>query len=1542
MRAPLPLGRYGRVDRFGLSKIARTAAAIAVPPLALTAGLQLPQMLMASTALAACSGTNTVDCTGGDAFGAPLTFNPSADFTLDFGDGTNVEAVSGASDGIRIPATGGNATAHDVTVNLKPLSSISATSGNGLWVNTDGAGNDIIITGEGSITASKVGILAITGRTGSPSGAGVISVTNDGFIQSGGFGIQAYRRSTTSGIGAADVFITNNDEIKSTGAGGIFVGQLGSNSAGYVTDASIGSAHVVNTDTINAQGAGAIGNGIWTHTTGDTKIENLAGGDITAANDGIAVYGLLSTPAVDIPFLGIHIPAVNNQPIASGGFATIINDDTIRAGNNGVSVFNLGGASITNGVDGEIHAAANGIQVGSSFGGTPLPNFGTVTVMNQGAVGTDAAKIGGNGVQILNTGAVTVTNCGTAAADGCAAAASQGQIVAKGDGINATSLTQGVTVNNNGHVDAGGDGIVATTLLGDATVNNTSADSIISVGDGILVDSGVNAFVKNTGSVVAKGDYGIGALALGDISVTQSGTIGAANGAGIGAFTLAGDITVDGFDAGSGKTYGSITSGADGILAVAGGNVTIDAGAIDSGSGGSYLGSFFSGGVIGMGGGDVSVTTHDTIKTTGNFGALAVSLNGAASVSVNAKIDPPMLVGAGAINFGAADSTTDVNALVEGVAVGALGGNFGTGNVNIHVNDTGNVNPDLSGSVASDGIGILALKAGDGNVDIGIAGAVKGLTNAATGGDGVHVDYGFGNGDVNVATFNNYDAWSNPNGHIGTIVAGDDGIEVNRLGGKGNVGMMLGADITASDNGVNIFRGADQGNNYVNVGIQFGAIPEDDVLKPMSITAANGNGINIVNLFTDGSQNADAETNVVVYQGSSVTAKNGSAISVVSTSLGLFGNHDVYVENHGTLTGDGGLFTPTVGVATDDKFFAMNGETGVVTTDPGNPYAVIYGVAAGKHIGIENHGSMTGSMDLASLTGGIDVDNVYGSGGIWNTSGLNNYASLDPININNHEDVDGNNATINAEGFTAFNFLTPQSATVNNAGVFNVVDRGVIPGMTFFHGLDDFNNASGLLDMQNGRSSYFAGIPVYGTGIGNLVWMSGSFNGGAASDLAVDTFIAGNTNFGGAVNSSSDLLVVDAVNHGNGGASTALYVNDTNPGPGEYNPQGIPVVGVLSGNTQLGDFALAGGPIDKGLFTYGLFLDRAPLYTPGYAPDAAAWVLASYPDASATALAQSLNIINNMWDTTAGGWIDRSGDLRGLYGAGSGGADLPMSGGSVNGANANGVWARAIGNWGWRNDSSTIQPFADQSVTLASNYNESLWAIQGGADHAIETAKGTFVVGLMGGYEANSVDFTSAGDSSNYTAPMAGIYANWIDGPAYVDTLFKADFLKADLNIGGDSATTNGVALGGRVETGYRYRMQGGWFVEPLASLSYVNTQLDSVELDNTNVDFDNGQSLRGELGFRSGGSWAEGDRLWQPYVTASLGNEFLGDNSVFLASGPGVTVSDSVRGLYGKAGLGVNVTNARRNVTTFLQGSYMFADDYQSGSAKGGFRFNW
>jgi outer membrane autotransporter protein len=1272
---------------------------------------------------------------------------------------------------------------------------------------------------------------------------------------SGNVGAGIYLDNLTSNVGDAN--ITNYGIIKGN-AGGI--------AGGTLDDATI-----ANYGTIDGKVAGIVlttGGDLTVHNDGTAaaitgKVSGISGivtGDTLITNAG----KIASTGAAGI---GIDIVGTGNIIVKNHGL--------VSAGDGTANILNLGGMSLV-----------------STDGNVRVDNAdGTVTTSN--ATGIFASALNGN-VKILggdDSSSVTATRgSGIFAIAGGDVTIDSGKVDAGGALVGSYGVGGGVLGLAGGNVDIISHGKVSTDGLYGVAGISTAGKSIVSIREDVGGLSSGDVPVIGGASVV------LGGSKKAELDLKNGKTV---NASGVGLLATNGGSGKVVIDAKKGSTVNSDALGIVG-LGFEDGDVIVDAGQVNVSGTGSYdpgLGIPLTGGVLGasLGGGNVTVNANGKIVAANGtlFGAGAFSLGGSATVNVNAAIDPA-IVGAFAITGGPMDATANINAQTDGTLIGVLAGNIGSGNVRVNVSH--------DGGVGSGGIGILAFKGGDGDVGVNLRGAVGGIGGGATGGDGVHVDYGVGVGDIDVRTHRG-----------GSIDAGDDGIEINRLGGIGRISVKLGDDITAEEDGVKIYNTLSLGPTGVHVG---------DRWHQVTVDADHGNGIQIDNVLTSG------KTWVSVDRGSKVIADEGSAISVVSTSLGLGGDHDVNVRNNGLLVGNGGLFTPTVGVLTDTDFDFTNQWRGRVTTDGHDPAASIFGVAAGGNIDIGNYGSMRGSMQLASLSS-IGIDNNRR----WTTSGFNEFAALCDVLVNN-------NAVIRTKGFTVFDFTTPRS-TVNNSGLLRVSNDGGIPGVVLFTGLDDFNNAYGTVDMRSWNHLGTFTMPVYGTYVGNLVYMSGNFNGGYDSKLKIDAYLAGDGGFGGIENSYADLLVVDSVNNGYGGASTALHVNDLNYGPGEYNPEGIPVVGVLSGNTQLGDFFLAGGPIDKGLFTYDLFLDRAPPYTPPGSDYAAAWVLASYPDSSATALAQSLTIIDNMWDTTAGGWIDRSGDLRGIYGAG-GGSDLALPGASHGGPNANGAWARAIGNWGSRSGSGTFEPFPGQPVSVANDYDESLWALQGGIDHAFDTARGTVVVGLLGGYESNSVNFASPGDSATYAGPMAGIYADWINGPAYFDALFKADFLKADLNIGGDSATTDGLALGGRIETGYRYRMKGNWFFEPMASLAYVNTHLDSTSLDNTDVDFDNGQSLRGELGFRSGSSFANGNLLYQPYVTASVGNEFLGDNSVFLASGPGVTVTDSVRGIYGKAGAGINVTNLKRNVTTYLQGTYMFADGYQSGSAKGGIRINW
>ena len=322
-------------------------------------------------------------------------------------------------------------------------------------------------------------------------------------------------------------------------------------------------------------------------------------------------------------------------------------------------------------------------------------------------------------------------------------------------------------------------------------------------------------------------------------------------------------------------------------------------------------------------------------------------------------------------------------------------------------------------------------------------------------------------------------------------------------------------------------------------------------------------------------------------------------------------------------------------------------------------------MAAGQNATI-NNGTGTGNdgpatMNLIGLTGdlmvaGNDATINNTNGATLNFVGLNGAALIAAnqaiINNNGADPSDPSaRSTINLIGINTF--LMAGGAgddQVNNTGVMNVA------GAATFLGLENFNNAAGTLSMRNG-------------GIIDVTTTTGNFNGGAGSTLEIDAELNG-------PGFNADLLLVGGDTTG----TTGVVVNDLLAGsPGTYNPEGV-IFGLVDGNTAPGHFFSANGPIDKGLFSYDVFLNPSH-------PDVGgddAWVLASTPDQTFFELPSIITAAQDMWHTAAGVWLDRTADLRSVL------ASQCMAGSAYQGSikdappicTANvtpGVWAQVLG-----------------------------------------------------------------------------------------------------------------------------------------------------------------------------------------------------------------------------------------------------------------------
>lgn len=1427
----------------------------------------------------------------------------------------------------------------------------SASATNSGSIDAGGAGIDLF-AGGGSVTATNetgASIISVGAGIVGDAAVGSAEATNKSTIKSGGDGVNllagvgdvtakntAGASIDAGGDGINVTSVANNayvyndghidadgDGIEAKAFGNVTVTNTSLNSViaignGITVDAGL-DANVTNSGAITVTdgigiGTLALQNTIIDHSgtissTNGPGIIALSGGDITIRGNGAGGTTFGSVQSDGVGILGI---AGANVTIDAG---TVTSNNSTGIGAvaiNGGSTVNLHGEVKANGLFGVGSAA---LDLGSGSGDSAI-NLGGQNVTNIGGIGTFSLALGGHSKVIGGAGGTV-----TGATDGIISTSflgdstvESGAVVAQnGSGIISTGLGGNSTVSNGGTVTATQSGIVSTAIDGGSTVT-LGAD--VTAGGAFGVFSAALDLGPGTGdstvllgghNVTSNGGIGVFSLAaLGNSSVTDSstGTIISAD-EGVVSTSLLGSSTVDVYN---------VTSGGTGIVSTAAGgdSIAIARGDVTSANGSGIISTAI--------GGNATATNEGKVSAdNGLYGIAAFSIGGDATATANGVIDPP-LIGVSSFTIGNGTATSDVNNTVQALGVGAYAGNIGGGNVVVNVN--------TGGSIQSDYLGILATNIGPGDTTVNVKGAVGGYSGTATGDDAINVTNFINNGNISVTS--NED---------GTLDAGDDAVDITKLGGSGTIAVSLGANATAADDGVTIFRtlsGANAGGaNDISVGLADGK----------TLTATNGNGIDISTPFA----NNDISVNVGV--GSSVLANNGTAVQV--SGFSLLGDNNVTITNAGLVQGDGTVFDPTIRVATDGNVNINN--TGTIRSDGGSTFASVIQSLAGGSNTVQNDGTIWGNMQLAAV-GANTVNNT--SSTTWNTSGLNLYVSATGNEVNNTS-----TGTINAGPFTVFAMIGPTNA-INNAGAFNSTGLNVygmlgndnavnnsgsfnVTGFTQFLGGNfgnqnlAFNNNGGVLSMQNGTSGYGFVTPVdlgfvdYGNDIGDVVQIGvpnttgNSFNGSGYSRYAIDAFLAA------ATTSASDLLIVNGDTTG----VTALQVNDTNAGPGAYNPTGI-LVAHIEGNSDPDAFYLEGGPIDKGLFTYDLYRVQVSSFD---------WLLASTPDQTFFELPHLITAAQNMWHNSAGVWLDRTADLRSAATEkcammGSIKDSAPVCSKSV----TPGAWAKVLGNTTEReqNYSWTI---LGKTSTFEVKSNQNGYGIVGGYDFGHETAKGAWMIGAMGGYVASSLDFDGSTTDVDYRTGLVGAYATWIEGGLFIDGKVMANIGKYEYsNYTNTGLSTHDkqdvLAVGGVIDTGYRMSYAGG-FIEPGATLSYVNAELDNATIYGTTVNFGDGNSLRGRLGLRFGTSFVSGGHKVEPFIGASAWHEFEADNKANLSSGGyDLTAADDVSGTFGEVTGGLNVFSLGADgVSGFVKGNAQFGEDNLRGYAgSAGLRVNW
>ena len=482
------------------------------------------------------------------------------------------------------------------------------------------------------------------------------------------------------------------------------------------------------------------------------------------------------------------------------------------------------------------------------------------------------------------------------------------------------------------------------------------------------------------------------------------------------------------------------------------------------------------------------------------------------------------------------------------------------------------------------------------------------------------------------------------------------------------------------------------------------------------------------------------------------------------------------------------------------------------------------------------------------------------------------------------------------------------------------------------------------------------------------------------SVLSIDTNV-------GASGAASDRLIVS----GSATGKTAIMLWDTSTIPGKLNLTGI-TLAVVNGASSNAFYLYAqenpahfGGPlydemepgvgpmgaIKKGIFFFPLLQDTSANGAQGISVGGSRYALFGLPDIEAFQLPIAITASQSIFYETAAAWNDRQDELRNWIRRSTiRSANIPACDprlttkapcisppkGLDSGTIGPAVWAKAIGSWTNRNASENlgfIVPAAS-ALSLDLGYRQNTFGIIGGIDVGHEgvfsrSGSDAIVVGLMGGYLNSNLNFKSSPTSFNFTGGSVGASASYINQRWFIDGLVKADFLNMTMNfptlapfgIGGQSSQAN--SFGGIANAGYRWD-NAPWYLEPIITLTYVRTKIDSLSLGGITADFGDGGSARGAAGARAG-VMAANSGQWEidGSVTAKIWDQFWTQNGVTIQSdGTDLTLEDHYAKAFGEVVGQINVTNKFDGWAAFINTGVKFNSDFTTITAKGGARYQW
>ncbi|WP_424239031.1 autotransporter-associated beta strand repeat-containing protein [Achromobacter sp.] len=590
---------------------------------------------------------------------------------------------------------------------------------------------------------------------------------------------------------------------------------------------------------------------------------------------------------------------------------------------------------------------------------------------------------------------------------------------------------------------------------------------------------------------------------------------------------------------------------------------------------------------------------------------------------------------------------------------------------------------------------------------------------------------------------------------------------------------------------------------------------------------------------------------------------------------------------------------------------ADNTYTGGTTISAGTLQLGNGGASGGILGNVANNGALTfnrsDTVTFAGLISGNGTVNQNGSGATILTA-QNLYDG--PTNINSGVLRAGGVSTLSpnsavnvaAAGTLDLNGYSQSTAGVTNAGLINM-GTGSAPGTTL-----TTPNYVG----QGGRIAMNTLLGGDGSPSDRLV-----VNGGAASGSS--SLIVANAGGAGALTTGNGILLVDAVNGGTTAASAFTLGNAGGyvaAGPYAYTLQRSSVDGSGLQNWYLRSTVdCAAAPSNPACKQPEPPVPPNPPVppVPPNPPTPVPPAPPNYRPEVSTAVATP-ELALRYGATFLDSLHERIGEAR---------YALPSTPAGSNSL----AWGRVIGVTGERNGSN--------SGILGSrgpDYDYKIYGLQSGVDlyrranaNGSMDHAGAYVAFGRATADVDHLDGRSAGQAAMNGVTLGGYWTHIGKAGWYVDAVIQGT--RYDVDNGrspeGYNLDTRGFGFATSLESGYPFRLNDEWVIEPQAQLVFQKVNLNDADDGAAKIRFNDVDSLRGRVGVRLARTveldpGPEGKRVATTWLRASLVNEFLTNPTTEFSSQNGyVPFRADMKGMSVQLNLGADV-GVKRNVSVY------------------------